>query len=402
MGNIVADGLRQRALIRCSIDYYSEFKELIGELRLQMLAHSLQQIASNGFAENESILRPLAEGFFAIVYPVNIQDIDRWVALWEEQLQKVARKENIPYVLSLSVGVYEGIKSEKLLPEYVRKTAFAQRFGRIFTNPSVGYYDGDTFDDFLNRRYLEMSMRTALQEHQFEVYLQPQYRLQDNSLAGTEALVRWNHPELGFLYPSTFIPLFERNRSILRLDFYMLEECCKLINAWHIKYHFVPPISVNFSRLHASTCDFTKRFLSITQRYEIKPKDLHVEWTESAFSGDEVQVNQIAKELRSEGFLIAMDDFGSGYSTLNGLADMPVDIIKLDKQFLNFEQKNERRKYLLTEVIQMARCLRYTVLMEGVEEKWQLKIIQDTGCEYVQGYLFGVPLHVRDFETLLS
>lgn len=391
------------AVIRCTVDYFSEMNDLIGECELQSLMCSLWAIVEQDCQDGEQILRSRMEGLDAQIFFTDMGGVDRRVERWEYQFQSIAKRKNVPYLLSLSVGVYVTDKQEKspVDRQCYRKAAFAHRFGKIASNPSVRYYREEDYQKRLHRRCLEIQMHTALNEHRFLVYLQPQYNLYDCSIVGAEALVRWDNPQLGMIMPNEFIPLFEQNGFILRLDFYMLEEVCKLISKWHQQNLPIVPVSLNFSRLHASTENFLSRLLAVTEKYQVKPEELRIEWTESAYSEKETQIIQIARQLRSKGFHVAMDDFGSGYSSLNALTELPVDFIKLDKRILNFERPNIRHQLILENMMRMVKDLHYTVIAEGVEYGWQAELLQKLHCDFAQGFFFSLPVSVPNYEKMM-
>ena len=177
-------------------------------------------------------------------------------------------------------------------------------------------------------------MEDALKEHQFLVYYQPKYDIHNDCIAGAEALVRWIHPEFGFMSPADFIPLFEHNGFISQLDFYVWEEVCRDLKAWKAEGRTIVPVSVNVSRIDFSDPLLVEKIVELTDRYGIDRELLHLEVTESVYMDELWQIIQMLKDLREKGFKIEMDDFGSGHSSLNVLSELPVDVLKLDMKFL--------------------------------------------------------------------
>lgn len=244
------------------------------------------------------------------------------------------------------------------------------------------------------------SMESALAEKQFEIYLQPKYRLKDSALIGAEALVRWNHPEWGMQSPAEFIPLFEKNGFITKLDQYVWDETCKILQKWDKAG--TPPlaISVNVSRADIYHADIAEILLEAVKRHGLAPKRLHLEITESAYVEAPDQIFDTVGHLRKLGFVVEMDDFGSGYSSLSMLGKMPVDILKLDMKFLQNEIDQSPREGIMQFIMSLARYMKLSVVAEGVETEEQLNHLREIGCDCVQGYYFAKPMPVPDFEVL--
>lgn len=245
-------------------------------------------------------------------------------------------------------------------------------------------------------------METALAKGQFEVYLQPKYQIRDGRLAGAEALVRWNHPEWGLQPPGEFIPLFERNGFITKLDQYVWERVCALLQEWDRKGYPSINISVNVSRLDIYNTDLADVLTSLVRRYGLSPDRLHLEITESAYTDTSRQLIETLGTLRRLGFVIEMDDFGSGYSSLNMLAEMPIDVLKLDMKFIQTEITRPTGQGILRFIVDLARWMKLRVVAEGVETREQLERLQNDGCDYAQGYYFAKPMPVESFVSVLT
>ncbi|MBR0228933.1 MAG: EAL domain-containing protein [Clostridia bacterium] len=239
----------------------------------------------------------------------------------------------------------------------------------------------------------------ALEKHELEVYYQPKYAIQSTppKLASAEALVRWKHPELGMISPENFIRLFEQSGQISILDNFVWEEAARQIAAWRDQYHFTMPVSVNLSRVDVFDPGLIATLDGIIQRYGLKSGDLKLEVTESAYTENADQLIRVIGELRGKGYEIEMDDFGSGYSSLNMLSSLPLDVLKMDIDFIRNIERNEKDFRLVELIIDIARYLRVPVVAEGVETENQLKLLKDAGCDIVQGYYFSRPLPAEEF-----
>ncbi len=262
-------------------------------------------------------------------------------------------------------------------------------------------YDDKLRSRLLREQAITDSMEPALAEGQFEIYLQPKYRIKDGAMAGAEALVRWNHPEWGMQSPANFIPLFEKNGFITKLDRYVWELACQVLREWEDKGYPSIPISVNVSRADIYNDDLADGLLKLVKKYNLPPSRLHLEITESAYTEDPNQIIDTVSRLRELGFIIEMDDFGSGYSSLNMLNQMPIDILKLDMIFIRNETAKPVNQGILRFIMGLARWMNLSVVAEGVETREQLERLREIGCDYVQGYYFSKPVPCAEFERLI-
>ena len=269
-------------------------------------------------------------------------------------------------------------------------------------NQTVAVYDDVLRDKLLREQAITESMETALAEGQFAVYLQPKYWLKGSTLSGAEALARWIHPELGFLSPAEFIPLFEKNGFITQLDRYVWEQTCKLLRRWRQEGDPAIPVSVNVSRADVYQDDLPETLTNLVERYGIEPQQFHLELTESAYTENPNQIITMVDELRRRGFVIEMDDFGSGYSSLNMLSQVHFDILKLDMKFIQTETAKPGEMSIMRFVVNLAKWLNLSTVAEGAETKAQVERLQDVGCDYAQGYYFSRPLPIPEFEALLK
>ena len=240
----------------------------------------------------------------------------------------------------------------------------------------------------------------ALENHEFEVFYQPKYNVQGekSTLSSAEALVRWRHPELGLISPGEFIPLFESSGQISALDKYVWEEAARQVAAWRSKYGVTLPVSVNLSRVDVFDPKLNATLDDIVARNGLNYADLKLEVTESAYTENADQLIRVIDGLRSKGYEIEMDDFGSGYSSLNMLSSMPVDILKMDIAFIRNIESSTKDLRLVELIVDIARYLNVPVIAEGVETENQLRLLKDVGCDIVQGYYFSRPLPADDFE----
>lgn len=271
------------------------------------------------------------------------------------------------------------------------------QYGKYFAR-----YDDELRSKLVQEQEITDSMESALKEEQFEVYLQPKYAIRDDRLVGAEALVRWNHPEWGFQSPAHFIPLFESNGFITKLDQYVWDKACAVIREWDNRGYAPISVSVNVSRADIYNADIADILMKIVQKYDLPPSRLHLEITESAYTENPDQIIDTVSQLRKRGFVIEMDDFGSGYSSLNMLNKMPIDILKLDMEFIQSETAKPVNQGILHFIMGLAHWMNLSVVAEGVETREQLERLREIGCDYVQGYYFARPMPAGEFEKLVK
>lgn len=259
-------------------------------------------------------------------------------------------------------------------------------------------------DELLKReelwQRLQNDLTGALRNRELIVYYQPKYDIKGEEavLSSSEALVRWIHPELGLLRPDQFIPVFERSGQISALDRYVWDEAARQIAEWRDRYGRVVPVSINLSRVDIFDTDLISTLDGIVSKYGLDRTDLLLEVTESAYTENSEHVVEVVNRLREHGYKIEMDDFGSGYSSLNTLSSLPVDVLKMDMVFIQNIERNERDFRLVELILDIARYLKVPVIAEGVETKRQLMLLKNAGCDLVQGYYFSRPLPADEFE----
>ena len=266
----------------------------------------------------------------------------------------------------------------------------------------MGWYDPGMKQKMEKDQLLLSEIQRALEKREFIFYLQPQCNMLTGKIIGLETLVRWQHPLRGLISPGEFIPLLEQNGFITYLDIYIWEMVCRQLNAWIREGKRLVPISVNMSRMDIYAIDVVEKFKELVSRYEIDPRYLEIEITESAYAEDDDKIRRVLEDLRKAGFPVFMDDFGSGYSSLNMLKDVNVDVIKIDTKFLDMNENSQSRGMgILETIVRMARVMQMKIIAEGVEKKEQVDFLRNIGCIYGQGYYYYKPLPLGEAERLL-
>lgn len=265
----------------------------------------------------------------------------------------------------------------------------------------VAWYDGTMAKELESEATTLLEVKQALKNREFVLHWQPQCSTRTGRIVGLEALVRWQHPERGLIMPGAFIPVLERNGFIASLDLYVWDEACRHVRSWIDRGVRPLPVSVNISRADLYAIDIIAALEDLVQRYRIDRSLLELEITESAYAEDE-KMSHAVNRLKEVGFTIFMDDFGSGYSSLNMLKDATVDVLKIDMHFLNRESDSRRSESILEAIVSLARLMDLRIVAEGAETKEQVDFLQNIGCDYAQGYYFYRPMGTEALEKLLS
>lgn len=263
---------------------------------------------------------------------------------------------------------------------------------------NIGWFNDTMKEEQVWERRIEDDMEKALEAHEFQVYLQPKYSTKNEVLSAAEALVRWIHPVLGFISPGKFIPIFERNGFILKLDDYMITEVARLQSQWLKEGKKLVPVSVNVSRAHFTCDDLADHICGIIDSFNVPHEFIELELTESAFFDDKEIILRTVNRLKEFGFKVSMDDFGAGYSSLNSLKELPLDVIKLDAEFFRGSDDFNRSNLIVSDTISLAKKLGMQIVAEGIETREQVDFLAKQNCDLIQGFYFAKPLPVKEFE----
>ncbi|MCH5185833.1 MAG: EAL domain-containing protein [Oscillospiraceae bacterium] len=317
----------------------------------------------------------------------------------EELCYDISAKNEYNFVFS--VGIYEISDRKMSVDSMIDRAMIALKSVKNTHQTAYAFYDEKIRNEILRERSIENDMHDSLRNGEFEIFYQPKYFIDNATLAGAEALVRWNHHEHGFMPPCDFIPLFEKSDFIIKLDHYVFEQTCKNMRRWLEQGKQLVTISINFSRVHLNTPNCLDYYEKYIKKYAIPPKYIEFEFTESAIFENSSTLIKILDRIHSMGCTVSMDDFGTGYSSLNMLKEVPVDVLKLDKEFFSDSSDSKRAKDIVETVVQLAKKLNIHVVAEGVEEQEQLEFLHNINCDVAQGYYFSKPIPTSEFEKLL-
>lgn len=353
-------------------------------------------IRRNLNGEDEMVAHSTADNFVLLIRNEGEEEISR-------RLAKIAREvESLQTVMPvrISEGVYVTADPDVDLIMFLDRSNSARVSATQEYNSTCVFYDDNFVEKQEERLRMIGMIEEGLRDNQFSVYLQPKVSPVTRRIAGSEALVRWNHPTRGMIGPNIFIPLAEQNGLICDLDLYVFDKVCAEIRKWEDAGYDIAPISVNVSGLHLKDVDFVKKYREIADRHGVDPSLIELELTESImFSGLEtIEARGVIDTIHEYGFRCSMDDFGSGYSALGILADLPIDCIKLDRGFFLDFVDNPRAQTVVATIIKLAKELGITTVAEGIEMKKQVELLRDMGVDMIQGFYFSRPLPMNDFE----
>lgn len=387
----------QFAFIRVDVDHFALFNSSFGEKAGdRLLCYIAEMIRKSTTMFEVCTYGRMNADVFCLCVPCD-GDTDM-IRKSSDAAQKMVAAYRSDYQLQISTGVYV-IDNPKLEVEefYVRASMGTQKcknqYGQV-----IGFYD----DSFGQRAAQEMEiineMQNALDDDQFVVYLQPKFALATDHVCGAEALVRWKHPVKGLVSPGVFIPVFEKNGFIAKVDYCVWEKTCQMLRAW-LDAGVIPyPVSVNISRISLYNPNLTTLLVQLVEKYQITPPLLQLEVTESAYMTNTDLMQKTVQELHDAGFTLLMDDFGSEYSSLNTLKSIDVDILKVDMKFLPQGSDMEKGEIILASVIRMANWLGMSVVVEGVETRRQRDFLDGVGCDCIQGYFYSRPIPQEEYE----
>lgn len=392
---------QQFILIYSDFIHFKYLNDLYGfEVGDEILCDFAEFLTSIGNPANNIIARIAGDEFVALVSIGHISDpIERISSINEEYC--VLKNEKYPLAnLIIRTGIYFLNSGDNAIMAIDRANT-ARKSLEHLTKCEVSIFD----DKMLKRLNFELemsrSMRSALKNNEFVAFLQPKTDIITNKIIGAEALVRWFRKDGSIVPPNEFIPYFERNGFVTEVDFNIFMQVVKLLSEWLKSGHPVVPISVNLSRVNAREFDLADKIIGIVKDHNVPPKLIEFEITETTFGNIDANFIGIVKQLQDYGFSIDIDDFGSGYSSLNMLSEVPADIIKIDKALLTRSLESPKKAEIIRHIVDMAVAIDYDVICEGVETKEEVDFLKTIGCTKVQGYYFAKPMPIADFDKML-
>ena len=304
--------------------------------------------------------------------------------------------------ITVSVGVAEFPEAASNTLELINCAEIVMFKAKSMGKDKIQYFDGTILNDFLQNVTIENKLKEAVFAQNFIMYFQPQFRTTDKELRGVEALIRWKDDTGDMISPAVFIPIAEKNGTIVPIGTWVIEESLKAYADWRRKYHYPMIMSINISAIQYKQPDFIEKLLHILEKYQISPYEIELEITESILIDDFEEITQRLAVLRDIGIKISLDDFGTGFSSLSYLKGLPIDTLKIDKSFIDTVITDENTRIITESIIYMVKKLGFETVAEGVETEEQFKYLNEISCDIIQGYYLGKPMPADDIEKLLT
>lgn len=393
----------KNVLILLDIDKFKVLNDAFGHSKGDALLAYIYECIEKQQTENEIACRLESDCFLFLMHFDSNHEIQERLEKLSIQINNFTEAREQKYFISMSCGISQIDNADEDLFIYIDRcevalNCCAKTIGRTRFLRSAFFNECDR-TKLIEEKKIENKMAKALESGQFSVYLQPKFDIDSNRVAGAEALVRWQDPERGMIMPNDFISLFEKNGFILKLDLFVFEKVCKIIRSWLDAGAAPVPISVNLSRTYLDSLLFLDNLEKIRKQYSVPSEYIELELTESIVYENMGLLLTIINKIHSLGYTCSIDDFGSGYSSLNLLRNVPVDTLKLDRGFfLESEESPERGNAVITSVIDLARKLNMKTVSEGVESVVQVNFLKNAQCDLVQGYVFSKPVPIPEFE----
>lgn len=389
------------ALVALNIRNFKYINDTYGTQRADQLLCKMREILSDNIREGELICRPTADSFYLSLLECQPEKIEHYLCGLQTQLSKMAEELLDGYQISVYCGVVSSTTSPDLLNTQTNLNCLMVALVHAKQNggSAICIYNDSMHKEEQLRLYIETNMCRALEENEYQVYLQPKMNLRTGQIDSAEALVRWQTKEQGLLFPNQFIPIFEQNGFCKYLDLYMVEKSCQLLRKW-IDEGIAPiTISINQTKSLFASDDYVEKLIEITSRYQIPPRYIMLEILEGLAFENIKEFNHTISNLNRAGFHVSMDDFGSGYSSLNTLGKIYIDKIKLDRMFLmDLREEQRSSQYeVMSLIFAMAKKLKIETVTEGVETKEDEELIISMGCDYGQGYYYSKPIPAEEF-----
>lgn len=386
------------ALIRFDLDRFKTFNDAMGSVEGDKLLAEMGRIVKTHFMKQNCVFGRIEADHFVGLITIDEFDVLESSNRYNKLLNDYSKSMRV----SVSTGIYLVEDKDVDVSLMCDRALLALKTIKEKHSEKVAFYDDGLRQKLMDEQNLITDMYLGLERNEFVVYLQPQIDYENKVLIGAEALVRWNHPTRGLLFPDSFIPLFEKNGFITNLDKYVWEKTCQYISKWLKSTGKLFNVSINISRLDFFDLELCNKLQSLVNKYEIPASALKLEITESAYMASPELLIETVVKLQKIGFSVELDDFGSGYSSLTTLNDVPVDILKLDVRFLSETYDDVRRQIILSSMIKMSAALNVPVIAEGVETNEQAQYLSKLDCNLMQGYYFGRPMPVEEFEKMMN
>lgn len=394
----------QYALVYTNIQNFKVLNEQLGRENCDSILKFFYDYLSPELLNYECMGRIAADNFCMLLEFKGEEDLLKRFSEWLSGATQYIDGLHMAWTIPITeFGIYVIDNPSLLFTQMIDRAKMALRESErnIDSKLLYAFYDDKVRHQMFRQKQLEDMMEDSLRNKEFQVYFQPKYHLPEETIGGAEALVRWKSASEGMIFPDEFIPLFEKNGFIIKLDLYVFEEVCRSIQRWTSQGLPIIKISVNCSRVHFRDDNFLSPYIKIAKEYGIKNNQVEIELTESVVLENTKQFTRIIDKIKESGFGCSMDDFGSGYSSLNLIQSIRVDTLKIDKIFFRkICGKSDRTEAVVKSIIIMAKALHMETVAEGIEQREQVEMLKRIGCDYIQGYIFAKPMPINLFEEM--
>lgn len=390
-------------MVTLNIRDFQYINDMIGSRSADGVLCDIAHTIEVHLREDEIACRANADQFYFMLHEMEKEEVEARVFHIMERICQKVQNKNISYPITLYAGIArmdEEGKSERKAKDLLHRAEFAQKQVEKSYENRIFFYDQRMRETEKLQKYIESHRRQALENEEFQVYLQPKFNVKENRLSGAEALVRWIRKDGTMVYPDQFIPMFEKNGFCVELDLYMFEKSCELLARWQKEGKKNIWLSVNQSRLLFYRSDYVETLEKILKKYEIPRGMIQIEILEGIAAENINELNKVFQKLHGIGLRLALDDFGTGYSSLNILSGLDIDEIKFDKQFLleKNPQQKEKNKIMIQRIVELVGSFSISTVVEGIESEEDESFIRKIGCTIGQGYYYSPPISIDRFE----
>lgn len=392
---------KEYAIVSLDIDHFKMINNMWSYETGNRILQQVAEILNDEVGNNEFFCRKADDHFLLCLKKDEKEAFTKRLHMLLTRISELPKAEKLDFLYTVSCGVcfLEDVRYD-VIHRAIGWASMARKQAKKEKLDSIVYYDTVLREQAVKEQDIVNHMEEALNAGEFCVFYQPQIRISDEKVIGAEALARWIKPDGKMVYPDEFIPVFEKNGFITRLDLFIFEEVCKHIRKWLDEGKSVCRVSVNVSQIHLRNEKFYLQYIDIMKKYEIPAEYIELELTESTIFKNKSQMITLMCCLKDAGIKIAMDDFGSGYSSLNLMKDLPIDYLKLDKEFFNTSLDSMKGKAIVKSIAEMAGKLQVALVAEGVETQEQVEFLRGIECGIVQGYFYYRPMPMEEFEKL--
>ena len=407
LGDYVRKAEEERAAVAVMFIDIDDFRKINDGLGIVIGDEIVQQFGQflSTFKNNNVIVSHFNSDIYciAIYDPCGARSVEHIFRMIHERLHKpFALSNGMEVSVTVSMGVAEYPEAAKTTLELINCAEIVMFKAKSTGKDSIQYFDAPILNDFLQNVTIENKLKEAAFNQNFMMYFQPQYHAKDKKLRGVEALIRWRDDDGHMISPSVFIPIAEKNGTIIPIGTWVIEESVRIYSQWKKKYKSELILSLNISAIQYRKSDFVSKLMKILKKYDVRPTEVELEITESVLIDDFGEITNKLVTLRSYGIRISLDDFGTGYSSLSYLKGLPIDTLKIDKSFIDTVVSDDNTKIITESIIYMVKKLGFETVAEGVETKEQFEYLKSIECDNIQGFFLGKPMPSDEVEELLK